>query len=103
MNQISEYITKKVWVTFIKRHMDAIDKKKTFEDQPNNIDAFTKFIHLAFNLFIQEKLLGKEVNDTVKNLNYLTVDMKIYTANGKDILQKIDINSLLRNNSNGQQ
>ena len=76
--------------------MDAIDKKKTFEDQPNNIDAFTKFIHLAFNLFIQEKLLGKEVN-------YLTVDMKIYTANGKDILQKININSLLRNNSNGQQ
>ena len=82
--------------------MDTIDEKKTFDDQPNNIDAFTKFIHLAFNLFIQENLLGKEVNDAVKNLNYLTVDMKIYAANGKDVLQKVDIKSLLRNNSNGQ-
>jgi len=82
--------------------MDTIDEKKTFDDQPNNIDAFTKFIHLVFNLFIQENLLGKEVNDAVKNLNYLTVDMKIYAVNGKDILQKIDIKSLLRNNLNGQ-
>ncbi|UZO10515.1 uncharacterized protein OCT59_002096 [Rhizophagus irregularis] len=46
-------------------------------------------------MFIQENLLGKEVNDTVKNLNYLTVDMKVYTVNGNDILQRIDIRSLL--------
>jgi hypothetical protein len=80
--------------------MDVIDKKKTFKDQPNNTAAFTKFIHLAFNLFIQENLLDKEVNNTVKNLNYLTVGMKIYMANGKDILQQIDIRSLLNLNSN---
>ncbi|CAB4494407.1 unnamed protein product [Rhizophagus irregularis] len=93
--QISEYITEKVWMSFLKRHMDVIDEKKTFKDQPRNTTAFTKFIHSAFNLFIQENLLGKEVNDTVKNLNYLTVDMKVYTANGNDILQRIDIRSLL--------
>lgn len=75
--------------------MDVIDEKKTFKDQPSNTAAFTKFIHLAFNLFIQEKLSGKEVNDAVKNLNYLTVDMKVYMANGNDILQQIDVRSLL--------
>ncbi|CAG8738218.1 19911_t:CDS:2, partial [Rhizophagus irregularis] len=44
MQQISEYIT----------------EKKTFKDQPRNTTAFTKFIHSAFNMFIQENLLEAE-------------------------------------------
>ncbi|PKB95143.1 hypothetical protein RhiirA5_437293 [Rhizophagus irregularis] len=47
-------------MSFLKRHMDVIDKKKTFKDQPRNTTAFTKFIHSAFNLFIQENLLEAE-------------------------------------------
>ena len=48
-------------------------------------------IGLVFNLFIQENLLGKEVNEAVKMLNHLTVDIKVYIANGNDVLQQIDV------------
>src|SRR2546421_9696640 len=37
----------------------------------------------------QECLLDKDVNDTVKNLNYITVDMEIFAVDGKIILQQL--------------
>ena len=75
--------------------MDAIDEKKTFKDKPENANTFTRFIQLAFNFFIQECLLDKDVNDAVKNLNYITVDIEIFAADGKIILQQLDIRSFL--------
>ncbi|CAG8679000.1 11520_t:CDS:2 [Funneliformis caledonium] len=65
-----------------------------FKDQPENVVTFTKFVQSAFNLFIQENLLNKEVIDAVKNLNNITVDMKIFAADGRDVLQKLDIRTL---------
>ena len=97
--QIAEYITDDNWISFLKRHMDAIDEKKTFKDQPENLIKFTKFIRMAFNFFVQEYLLSRDVNDAVKNLNYITADMKIFTSSGKDVLQDLDISSLLNLNN----
>ena len=75
--------------------MDAIDEKKSFKDQSENVTKFNKFIQSAFDLFVQEKLLNKEVINDVKNLNYMTADMKIFAADGRDVLQQLDIKSLL--------
>ena len=91
MQQISEYISENNWMTFLKCHMDAINEKKTFKDKPENANTFTRFIQLAFNFFVQECLLDKDVNDAVKNLNYITVDMEIFAADRKIILQQLDI------------
>jgi len=79
--------------------MDAIDEKKTFRDQPENLIKFTRFIRMAFNFFVQECLLDKDVNDSVKNLNYLTADMKVFTSSGKDVLQDLNISLLLNLNN----
>ena len=78
--------------------MDAIDEQKTFKDQPENVVTFIKFVRSAFNLFVQENLLDKEVIDAVKDLNNITVDMKIFAADGRDVLQKLDIRTLLNLN-----
>ncbi|CAG8778780.1 6274_t:CDS:2, partial [Racocetra fulgida] len=94
--QIAVYITDSNWTTFLKRHMDVTDVQKTFNDQPNNVDIFTDFIRSAFNFFIQESLSDKDVIDAVKNLNYMTVDMEIFTADRKDALPHLDIRSLLK-------
>jgi hypothetical protein len=75
--------------------MDAIDEKKTFKDRPENVTKFNKFIRSAFDLFVQEKLLNKEVIYDIKNLNYMTADMKIVVADGRDALQQLDIKLLL--------
>ena len=75
--------------------MDAIDEKKIFKDQPENVTKFNMFIWSAFDLFVQEKFLNKEVINDVKNLNYMTADIKIFVANGRDVLQRLDIKSLL--------
>ncbi|RIB21597.1 hypothetical protein C2G38_2140581 [Gigaspora rosea] len=96
IQQFSEYITEKNWSAFLKRHMDATDVQKMFRDQPENVDKFSNFIRSAFDLFIQEDLLDKDVVIEFKNLNHLTVDMNIFTANGKDSLQKLDLRSLLK-------
>ncbi|RIB25024.1 hypothetical protein C2G38_2279499 [Gigaspora rosea] len=90
IQQFSEYITEKNWAAFLKHHMDATDVQKTFRDQPENVDKFSNFIRSAFDLFIQEDLLDKDVVIEFKNLNHLTVDMNIFTADGKDSLQKLD-------------
>jgi hypothetical protein len=95
MQQISEYISEEIWISFLKRHMDAIDRKKTFKDHPENVVTFTGFIQSAFNFYVQEVLLEKEVNDAVKNLNHMTVDMKVFPADGKEVLKKLDIRLLL--------
>jgi len=97
--QVSEYITDDNWMSFLKRHVDAIDEKKTFRDHPRNLALFTRFIRLSFNLFVQEHLLNKEVMDSVKNLNHITADMKVFIASGKDILQDLDVKSLLNLNN----
>ncbi|CAG8799335.1 1508_t:CDS:1, partial [Cetraspora pellucida] len=65
--------------------------QRMFRDQPKNIEKFTNFIQLSFNLFVQEILLDKDVIDDVKNLNYITVDMKIFMVNRKDFLQQLDL------------
>ena len=97
--QVSEYITDDNWMSFLKRHVDAIDEKKTFRDHLRNLALFTRFIRLSFNLFVQEHLLNKEVMDSVKNLNHITADMKVFIASGKDILQDLDVKSLLNLNN----
>ncbi|CAG8768954.1 1036_t:CDS:1, partial [Funneliformis caledonium] len=43
-------------------------------------------------------LLDKEVIDAIKDLNNITVDMKIFAADGRDVLQKLDIRTLLNLN-----
>ncbi|CAG8657471.1 6738_t:CDS:2, partial [Funneliformis mosseae] len=53
---------------------------------------------VTFNLFVQENLLNKEVIDAVKDLNNITVDMKIFAADRRDVLQKLDIRTLLNLN-----
>ena len=93
--QISEYITESNWKAFLKRHMDAIDEKRTFKDNSKNAAIFTKFIQSAFKFLIQENLLNQQVIDDVKDLNYMTVDMEIFVADGRNILQQLDIRSLL--------
>jgi hypothetical protein len=94
--QINEYITKEIWMAFLKRHIDAIDEKKSFIDRPENASIFTDFIQSAFKLFVQENLLNKDVINAVKDLNYITVDMEIFTMDGRDILRKLDIRSMLK-------
>ncbi|CAG8483661.1 4016_t:CDS:1, partial [Funneliformis caledonium] len=42
-----------------------------------------------------EKLLNKEVINDIKILNYMTADMKIFAADERDVLQQLDIKSLL--------
>ncbi|CAG8713364.1 3203_t:CDS:2, partial [Dentiscutata erythropus] len=59
--QITEYITEDNWTTFLKRHMDVTDVQKTFEEQRVNVNMFTDFIKSAFDLFVQEELLDKDV------------------------------------------
>ncbi|CAG8827258.1 22321_t:CDS:2, partial [Cetraspora pellucida] len=71
IQQISEYITERNW--------------------PENIKKFTNFIRSLFNFFVQEILLDKDVIDDVKNLNYIMVDMEIFTADRKDFLQQLDL------------
>ncbi|CAB4446832.1 unnamed protein product [Rhizophagus irregularis] len=78
------------------RHIDAIDEKKSFIDRPENASIFTDFIQSAFKLFIQENLLNKDVINAVKDLNYITVDMEIFAMDGRDILRKLDIRSILK-------
>ncbi|CAG8851354.1 39467_t:CDS:2, partial [Gigaspora margarita] len=92
--QIAEYITEDNWTTFLKRHMDVTDVQKTFEEQRVNVNMFTSFIQSAFNLFVQEELLDKDVINDVKDLNYMTVDMEVFTADGKEALQQINIRDL---------
>ncbi|CAG8702852.1 13506_t:CDS:2, partial [Funneliformis caledonium] len=96
MQQITEYITESNWIAFLKHHMNVVNEQKTFKDQPENIIKFNNFIRSAFNLFVQENLLDKDVIDAVKDLNYITVDIEIFTADGKDSLQQLDIRSLLK-------
>ncbi|CAG8756578.1 8239_t:CDS:2, partial [Racocetra fulgida] len=91
--QIAEYITEDNWTTFLKRHMDVTDMQKTFREQPHNVFIFTDFIRMAFKFFVQEKLLDKDVIDAVKNLNYIVVDMEIFSANEKGSMQQLDISS----------
>jgi len=80
----------------LKRHMDAIDEMKTFKDHSENIEIFTKFIQVSFKLLIQENLLNKDVINDIKNLNHITVDMKIFAADGRNVLQTLDIRSMLK-------
>ncbi|CAG8474672.1 hypothetical protein C2G38_2036500 [Gigaspora rosea] len=97
VQQISEYITEKNWTVFLKCHMDVTYIQKTFRDQPENVDKFSNFIRSAFKLFVQEDLLDKDVvNEFKKNLNYLTVDMRIFTADGNETLQQLDLWSLFK-------
>ncbi|CAG8454181.1 13003_t:CDS:2 [Racocetra fulgida] len=96
MKQISEYITESNWEVFLKRHIDILDLEKTFRKWPENVVKFTKFIRSAFNLFVQENLLDKDVINEVKDLNYMTVNMIIFTADGNDSLQQLDLGSLLK-------
>ncbi|CAG8556885.1 1522_t:CDS:2, partial [Funneliformis caledonium] len=52
--------------------------------------------HTKFNILSEkEKLLNKEVINNIKNLNYMTADMKIFAADGRDVLQQLDIKLLL--------
>ncbi|CAG8563259.1 4437_t:CDS:2, partial [Cetraspora pellucida] len=90
----SERAALQKWVfgsAFLKRHMDVTDVQRTFRDRHDNIEKFTNFIRSAFNLFVQEILLNKNVINAVKNLNYITVDMEIFTADGKDSLRQLDL------------
>ncbi|CAG8496008.1 5226_t:CDS:2, partial [Dentiscutata heterogama] len=72
------------------------DMQKTFEEQRVNVNMFTDFIKSAFDLFVQEELLDKDVINDVKDLNYKTVDMEVFIADGKEALQQINVRSLLR-------
>ncbi|CAG8762498.1 3398_t:CDS:2, partial [Cetraspora pellucida] len=89
--QITEYITEDNWTTFLKCHMNVTDMQKTFEEQYVNVNMFTDFIKSAFDLFVQEELLDKDVINDVKDLNYKTVDMEVFTADGKEALQQINV------------
>ncbi|CAG8641928.1 17741_t:CDS:2, partial [Racocetra fulgida] len=100
--QISEYITDHNWTAFLKRHMDVLDIEKTFKKRPENVVKFTNFIRSAFNLFVKESLLDKDVISEVKDLNYMTVDMIIFTADGKDSLQQLDLNSINNEDYSGE-
>jgi hypothetical protein len=81
----------------LKRHMDVIDEIKTFKDHSENIEIFNHFIQVSFKLLIQERLLNKAVIDDIKNnLNHITVDMEIFAANGRNVLQKLDVRSMLK-------
>ncbi|RIB24268.1 hypothetical protein C2G38_2169018 [Gigaspora rosea] len=80
-----------------RHHMDVTDVQKTFRDQAENVDKFSNFIRSAFKLFVQEDLLDKDVvNEFKKNLNLLTVDMRIFTADGNETLQQLDLWSFLK-------
>ncbi|RIB11798.1 hypothetical protein C2G38_2202485 [Gigaspora rosea] len=96
MQQISEYIMKSNWEAFLKCHVDILDLEKTFRKRPENVVKFTKFIRSAFNLFVQENLLDKDVINEVKDLNYMIVNMIIFTANRNNSLQQLDLVSLLK-------
>ncbi|CAG8838002.1 6582_t:CDS:2, partial [Gigaspora margarita] len=96
LKQLSEYITEKNWQAFLKRYIDILDLEKTFRKRPENVAKFTKFIRTAFNLFVQENLLDKDVINEVKDLNYMTVNMIIFTADGNDSSQQLDLGSLLK-------
>jgi uncharacterized protein YpiB (UPF0302 family) len=93
--QISKYITKENWLAFLKRHVDVVDERKTFIDHPTNADTFTEFVQEAFKLFVQENISKKNVINDVKNLNNMTYDLEIFAADGKNILQQLDIQLLL--------
>ncbi|CAG8465627.1 15316_t:CDS:2 [Racocetra persica] len=95
-HQVAQYISESNWMAFMKCHMDVTDVQKIFNDHLDNVVYFTNFIQSAFNLFVQESLLDKEVVNAVKNLNYMTVDLEIFMADGKDKLQKLDLRSLLK-------
>ena len=75
--------------------MDSIDEKRTFIDKPENVIVFNEFIHSAFKLIVQENLLNKDEVDDVKDLNYMTADMQVFASDGGNILQQIDVKSLL--------
>ncbi|KAF0465699.1 hypothetical protein F8M41_026233 [Gigaspora margarita] len=76
--------------------MDVKDVQKTFEEQRVNVNIFTDFMQLVFDLFVQEELLDKDVINDVKDLNYKTVDMEVFTADRKEALQQINVRSLLK-------
>jgi|tagenome__1003787_1003787.scaffolds.fasta_scaffold20988019_2 hypothetical protein len=79
--------------------MEAIDEIKTFEDHSENIDIFNRFIQATFKvLTVEEALLGKDVFDEIRDLNQITVDMKIFSADGRD-LNQLNIRSMLKLNS----
>ncbi|CAG8736227.1 16696_t:CDS:2, partial [Gigaspora rosea] len=93
-NLVPEFIRK---YKLTKHHMDVTDVQKTFRDQAENVDKFSNFIRSAFKLFVQEDLLDKDVvNEFKKNLNLLTVDMRIFTADGNETLQQLDLWSFLK-------
>ena len=52
---------------------------------------FNEFVREAFKLLIRETLLDENVIEDIKNLNYTTANMKIFAADGGDILNKLDI------------
>ncbi|CAG8828458.1 14832_t:CDS:2, partial [Cetraspora pellucida] len=60
IQHISEYITERNWVAFLKHHMNVTDVQRMFRDRPENIKKFTNFIRSSFNLFVQEILLNKD-------------------------------------------
>ncbi|CAG8669203.1 17175_t:CDS:2, partial [Cetraspora pellucida] len=78
-----------------KCYIDVTDVQKTFRNQHDNVDKFNDFIRTAFDLFVQENLLDKDVINEFKELNHMTVDMNIFTANGKEYLQQLDLQALL--------
>lgn len=82
-------------MVILKRHIDAIDEIKTFKNHANNINIFTRFIQAVFKLLVQENLLNKDVIDDIKNLTYITVDMEIFAADGRN-LNQLDIRSMLK-------
>ena len=71
--------------------MEAIDEIKTFKNHPKNVDMFNEFVREAFKLLIWKTLLDENVIEDIKNLNYMTANMKIFAAYGGDILNKLDI------------
>ena len=74
-------------MAILKRHMDAIDEIKIFKDHDTaNIEIFTTFIQVSFKFLTQEYLLNEDVVNDIKNLNHLTVDIEIFTADGRNVL-----------------
>ncbi|RIB09000.1 hypothetical protein C2G38_2210051 [Gigaspora rosea] len=75
---------------------EFIRKYKLTKARQPEMQQISEYIMETFNLFVQENLLDKDVINEVKDLNYMTVNMIIFTADGNDSLQQLDLGSLLK-------
>ncbi|RIB29663.1 hypothetical protein C2G38_2154752 [Gigaspora rosea] len=75
---------------------EFIRKYKLTKARQPEMQQISEYITETFNLFVQENLLDKDVINEVKDLNYMTVNMIIFIADGNDSLQQLDLGSLLK-------